>query len=108
MNDKFYLLLIFAVVCVLGGLFAFLKDKVNSWNPVIEIEAEVLSKRAVATSHRGAYGSVNGHYYYVTFRTADGSVVELRTAEGSGLYEEGSKGILIYQEEKCEKFTPYE
>ena len=33
MNDKFYLLLIFVVVCVLGGLFAFLKDKVNSWDP---------------------------------------------------------------------------
>lgn len=107
MDGKIYALVILCVVCVVGLLAAKLIDKIKSWDPVIEIEAEVLSKRVVTQTHRGTYGSVNGHYYYVTFRTVDGSVLELRTAEGSGKYEEGSKGILVYQDEKCEKFTPY-
>ena len=107
MNGRLVLLLIFVAVCVAGGLLALLKDKLNAMEPVIEIEAEVLSKRAVAQSHRGAYGSTNGHYYIVTFRTENGEVVELRTPEGSGIYEENSEGILIYQADKCEKFTPY-
>ena len=108
MNERLVMLLIFVAVCAIGALFAILKDKLKSMDPIIEIEAEVLSKRAVAASHRGAYGLANGHYYYVTFRTADGSVVELRTSEGSGTYDEGSRGMLTYQDEKCEQFVPYE
>ena len=108
MNERLVMLLILVAVCVAGALLAMLKDKLKSMDPVIEIEAEVLSKRAVAASHRGAYGVTNGHYYYVTFRTADGAVVELRTAEGSGTYDEGSKGMLTYQDDKCEQFVPYE
>ena len=89
-------------------LFAFLKQKLNDSEPIFETKAEVLSKKVVTQSHRSTYGRVNGHYYIVTFRTEDGSVIELRTAESSGRYEEGSKGILIYQGEKCERFTPDE
>ena len=105
-QTRLVFLVVLGAVVILLLFFAFLKQKLKDMDPIYETKAEVLSKRVVSQSHRGTYGSVNGHYYIVTFRTEDGAVIELRTSEGSGRYEEGSKGNLIYQADKCEKFTP--
>lgn len=111
MNDnqtRLIFLIFLGIAAALFLLFAFLKQKLSDMEPIYETRAEVLSKQVITQTHRSTYGRVNGHYYIVTFRAEDGSVIELRTAESSGRYEEGSKGILIYQGEKCERFTPDE
>lgn len=108
-NNQQRLLVVIALMVFfcLFALGSWLKERRKNRLPVLEIEATVLSKRVVSQTHRSTYGSVNGHYYYVTFRCANGAVLELPAPEGSGTFSEGQSGILIYQGKKMEKFTPY-
>lgn len=111
MTDNQQRLIFIALLAVAFGLFAltaWLNEQNKNRLPVLEIEATVLSKRAVSRSHRGAFGSVNGHYYIVTFRCANGDVLELPAPEGSGAFPEGQTGLLTHQGQKMEKFIPYE
>jgi len=111
MTDNQQRLLFIAALAAVFGLFAlisWLRERRRNRLPVMEIEATVLSKRVVTQTHRSTYGRVNGHYYYVTFRCANGDVLEFSAPEGAGAFLEGETGILLYQGEKMEKFTPFE
>ena len=111
MNDnqtRLIFLIFLGIAAALFLLFAFLKQKLNDSEPIFETKAEVLSKKVVTQSHRSTYGRVNGHYYYVTFRCANGDVLELPAPEGSGAFPEGQTGILTWQGKKMEQFIPYE
>ena len=111
MNDnqtRLIFLIFLGIAAALFLLFAFLKQKLNDSEPIFETKAEVLSKKVVTQSHRSTYGRVNGHYYYVTFRCANGDVLELPAPEGSGAIPEGQTGILTWQGKKMDQFIPYE
>lgn len=105
-QQRLLVVVLLVLVVALFMLVSWLKERRKNRIPTIEIQATVLSKRVVSQSHRSTYGSVNGLYYYVTFYLADGTVVELSTPEGSGRYDEGTTGVLLYQGQRCYKFTP--
>ena len=107
-QQRLGLIILLAAGFTLFALASWWKERRRNRLPVIEVEATVLSKRVVTQTHRSTYGRVNGHYYYVTFRCANGDVLELPAPEGAGGFPEGERGILTYQGKKMEKFVPYE
>lgn len=108
MNEKMIPLLVIAVCLLAFVLFSFLKERRRNRQPTIQIRAEITNIRLENRAVRGAYGATNRIGHYVTFRTAEGDLLELSAPENVGHMSVGTAGILTFQGEKCERFDPDE
>ena len=106
MNDRLSLLLVLAAVAAAFLLFAFLKENRKQAQPTVQIRAEITNVRLDNRSVNGAYGRTNLIGHYVTFRTAEGELLELSAPEDVGYLSVGTAGTLTYQGNKCESFVP--
>lgn len=110
MTDNQQRLLFVGLLLVGAGIFvlvSWLKDRKKNRAPVYEWKATVLSVKLFSQS---AVGGGLGHYAMrscrVVFELENGPVVELTGSEELSRYPVGTKGTLIFQGTKCEKFTP--
>ena len=104
MNERLILTILLVVGAVIFLIAAFLKEKRKNARPVIRIRAEITNVRLDSRSVNGAYGRTNLIGHYVTFRTAEGELLELSAPEDVGHCPIGTVGILTYQGNKCERF----
>lgn len=104
MNDKIMRLLVIAAGVLVFLLVAFLKERRKNRQPTIQIRAEITAIRLENRAVRGAYGATNRIGHYVTFRTAQGELMELSAPEDVGYLPVGTTGVLTYQGTKCERF----
>lgn len=104
--------LIIAALAVAGMagfvLVSLAKERRQNCLPTVQIRATILSVRREAVSTRGPYGMRNIICHHVTFRTAEGEILELTAPEDTGRLPVGTSGLLTYQGGKCERFDAYE
>jgi Protein of unknown function (DUF2500) len=86
------------------GLFIFtIAKNIKEWSnnnkqPIIPVEALVVSKRTSVSHHHHEHNTSTSTTYYVTFQFNNGDRLELRlSGREYGLLAEGDKGILSFQ-----------
>lgn len=104
MNERWILVIIPAVSFAFVFLRSWLKERNKNRQPIIQIKAEITDIRLQSRTVNGAYGRTNLIGHYVTFRTADGELLELSAPADVGHQFIGTAGILTYQGSKCERF----
>ena len=104
MNERLLLLAAVLVGALCFFLHSLWKEKRKNALPTIRIQAEITHIRLDNRSHNGPYGRTNLIGHHVTFRTAEGELLELTAPESVGHLSIGTCGILTYQGTKCERF----
>lgn len=103
--------LVFLVICagtILRTLLTEHHRRKTDKAPRIQTRATVLSKRANCDNIAYSHLRDGGIVFYVTFRTGDGSAVELTMGRNQyGGLTESSEGTLTYQGDRFLKFEPY-
>ena len=95
-----------------GALFRLVQTEVhrhrNDAAEEIRTRATVLSKRMNCDNIAHKHLRDGGMVFYATFRTGDGSAVELTMSRTQyGGLTEGGEGTLTYQGDQLLKFEPY-
>lgn len=106
MNTQLIRLIVLAAIVAVVLIVAFLKENRKQAQPTVQIRAEITNVRLDNRSVNGAYGRTNLIGHYVTFRTAEGELLELSAPEDVGYLPIGTAGTLTYQGNKCERFVP--
>lgn len=106
----FVLVLGFIIFSMLRGVGEWAR---NNQQPVLNIEATIVSKRTHVSrsAHHHADHHVHHHTsttYYVTFQVESGDRMELRVPDREyGLLAEGDKGKLTFQGTRYHHFERY-
>lgn len=107
MLEKYWFLIVGAAGIALFVLTELRRERKKNAQPIYEVKATIISLRL---GSRGARGGGFGHYTmgscYADFELEDGTRVELTAPAKLCENPVGTKGLLIYQGTKCEKFTP--
>ena len=83
------------------------REKKKNAQPIYEVRAAIQSFRLYSISTGGGkWGRTGVQSWLATFRLEDGETVELSCPEDIATIPAGTSGTLIFQGEKCEKFTP--
>ena len=105
-KERFIALILLALVTLLLILIAWVKQYLKDQQPIYEVKATLVDKRPESHAIRGRYAQTSNCYYVVKFRLEDGTLVELNAPGEFREFDVGTSGIVIFQGEKCEKFTP--
>lgn len=104
MDKRLIPILVIVAAIGLFLLVAWLKERRKNAQPTIQIKAELISIRLESCTVTGALHARNNIGHYVTFRTAEGELIELSASPEVGHMEAGTTGTLTYQGTKCERF----
>ena len=103
--------LVFAVICagtILRTLITERDRRKNNKAEKIRTRATVLSKRMNCDNIAHQHPRDGGTVFYVTFRTGNGSDVELTMSDSDyGAFTEGTEGTLTYQGTRFMSFNPH-
>lgn len=106
MDDRLILVIVPVAIFAWVVLRSWQQERRKNRQPTISIRAVIAAVRLESKTVNGAYGRTNLIGHHVTFRTAEGALLELTAPENVGHLPVGTTGVLTYQGSKCERFDP--
>lgn len=112
MTEKMELICGILALAAIAGimlLVALRNERKKNSQPIYEVRATVQSFRKYNfTTSGGKWGKSTVQSWYATFELENGEAIELSCPENIVTTPAGTTGTLMFQGEKCEKFTPDE